>query len=218
MLLGLFLKGILAMAAADLPEKIDPEKLYLFHLHGQIIEEMGPDGAVSPEFGKYDYRGIVAKLEGKGFYVISEARPKGADMSEYAEKVAGQVRKLIAAGVPPSHVTVTGFSKGGMIALLACAKIRNRQVNYVIAAGCPRHPFPALQQAAEHFQGRMLSMVDDRDQICGSCGEMFTRAKDGLTTKEIIYHEGAGHGLFYTPGKWLDDMADWAMNRGAAAQ
>ena len=107
---------------ADVPDTVDPAARYLFYLHGAIIERAG-ERPTHPVFGVYEYRKILETFADRGLIVISEARPAGTEAAEYAAKVAQQVRTLLAAGVPPDHVTVAGFSKGGGIAILASSSL-----------------------------------------------------------------------------------------------
>src|SRR5215813_9027351 len=94
----------------DVPAKIDPGARYLFHMHGWVVELMGPAGAVSTG---YWWRWTVEAFADRGFVVISEARSHGTNVQAYALTVARQVARLRAAGVPSDHITVTGMSKGG---------------------------------------------------------------------------------------------------------
>ena len=73
---------------------------------------------------------------------LYQSRPSGTDVVVYAEKVVGQVEQLLAAGVPPGHITVIGFSKGGMIAVYACSKLARKDVNFVFMACCS--PWPTV--------------------------------------------------------------------------
>ena len=92
------------------PTSIDPSKHYLFYLHGRIIEDQGIP-AVSPDYGIYEYEAILEKLASFGFRVISEQRPKNADGTKYAERVATQVTELLSAGVPAKNITVVARPK-----------------------------------------------------------------------------------------------------------
>src|SRR5215470_5074932 len=96
----------------DVPAKIDPDARYLFHMHGWVVEELGPAGAVRTG---YYWRWTIETLADRGFVVISEARSSGTRPQTYALTVARQVARLRAAGVPSDHITVTGMSKGGVI-------------------------------------------------------------------------------------------------------
>jgi len=189
----------------SLPEKVDPRQDYLIYLHGRIIEEEGLR-PTSPEFGVYEYEKILADFAGRGFVVISEPRPRGTDPGAYADKVVGQVRALLHAGVPPEHIAVVGFSKGGGIALLTASRLAAPKVNFVILAGCGDWISPEIGQ---RLQGRILSMFDASDDRASTCEKAFRQAKGPLVREEVVLKLGTGHGAFYRPGDWLGRVAGW---------
>jgi len=188
----------------NLPEKIDPRQDYLIYLHGRIIEEEGLR-PTSPRFGVYEYEKILEGFAGRGFVVISEPRPRNADVGVWADKVVGQVRALRKAGVSPQRITVVGFSKGGGIALLAASKLEDPKVNFILLAGCSAWP----SAAEEALQGRVLSMIDASDDIASTCQKTFDQAKGPLVHEEVVLKLGTGHGAFYRPGDWLGQVAAW---------
>ena len=194
----------------NVPEKIDPRQDYLIYLHGRIIEEEGLR-PTSPRFGVYEYEKILDAFAGWGFVVISEPRPRDADVGVWADKVVGQVRALRQAGVPPQRITVVGFSKGGGIALLAASKLEDSKVNFVILAGCSAWP----SAAEEALQGRILSMVDASDDVATTCQKTFDQAKGPLVHEEVVLKLGTGHGAFYRPGDWLERVAAWVKQASA---
>jgi hypothetical protein len=69
--------------------------------------------------GVYEYEAILKKFAGYGFIVISEQRPKNADVEEYAKRTVEQIILLLDANVPPENITVVGASKGANIAITA---------------------------------------------------------------------------------------------------
>jgi hypothetical protein len=198
----------------DVPAKIDPGARYLFHMHGWVVERWGPAGAVKVD--GYYWRWTVEAFADRGFVVLSEARPDHTDVQAYALKVARQVARLRAAGVPSDHITVTGMSKGGVITVLTTAAIADPNVRFVVLAGC----VPAWDngirtgfQAFGRAQGRVLSMKDRYDNDVVSCSHYF-RDSPGLTFKEMIFNAGRGHALFYTPDPlWVDPAVAWALGR-----
>ena len=198
----------------DVPATIDPGARYLFHMHGWVVEEYGPAGAVRTG---YWWRWTIEALADRGFVVISEARPAHTDVQAYALTVARQVARLRAAGVPSDHITVTGMSKGGVIAVVTTAAIADPNVRFVVLAGCAhlwdngiRTGFQAFGRAP---QGRVLSMYDRYDSDVWSCSRYF-RNSPGLTFKEMIFDAGRGHALFYTPDRlWVDPAVAWALGR-----
>jgi hypothetical protein len=206
-----------ASSSYDMPPTLDSSARYLFFLHGRIVEKSGPHGE-HPRHGAYDYYGILKAFADRGFTVISEIRPTGTNPARYAEKVARQVETLLAAGVPPEHITVTGFSKGGVITLFVSARLGNPRVNFVVMAGCGKGPFGdsynrVLRRAGPSLHGRFLSIYDGSDQVADTCKTAFAMASGGTTSMEIKLGTGLGHGLFYTPRKdWIEPVVDW-INR-----
>jgi predicted esterase len=189
-----------------LPRAIDPHAEYLIYLHGRIVEEEGPR-PTSPRFGTYEYRQILDALAARGFTVVSEVRPRGTDVAAYAGKVVGQVRSLLAAGVPPRRVAVVGFSKGGAIALVAASGLHHPDVRFVSLAGCGDWLFDRFKL---DLAGRILSLYDAADDLATSCARAFTAAGKALEHREIVLHAGKGHGTFFRPDPaWLDPVTDW---------
>jgi hypothetical protein len=197
------------------PASPDPAARYLFYLHGRIIEVQGPD-AVSPDFGRYEYRRILDALAERGFVVVSEVRKDGAG-APFVEATARQVRGLLDAGVPPHHVTVVGFSKGGFLTLGVAAKVASDDVGYVILAGCRSDPDWATRQGLR-IRGRFLSLLDRSDRFSPSCTALFAKADRVQEREEHIFETGLDHGLFYRPrADWLDRVVAWA-DRGESSR
>ena len=198
----------------DVPATIDPGARYLFHMHGWVVERYGPAGAVSVD--RYYWRWTVEAFADREFVVISEARAS-TDVQAYALTVARQVARLRAAGVPSDHITVTGMSKGGVIAVVTTAAIADPNVRFVVLAGCARSWDNWIPGFIEAFgrapQGRVLSMYDRYDSDVWSCSRYF-RNSPGLTFKEMIFDASRGHALFYTPDRlWVDPVVAWALGR-----
>ena len=191
----------------DLPVQIDPNSRYLFYLHGAIIERAGVR-PTHPEFGVYEYREILEVFAGRGFVVISEARPGGTDGTAYAAKVAGQVRALITAGVAPENITVVGFSKGGGIAITASSILSEERLNFVFMGACG----PWLDKRPEVVpHGRLLALREASDDLVGSCEALFGRVTGEGEREEVTLELGGGHGAFYRPHpEWVDPIGEWA--------
>ena len=192
---------------ADVPAEIDPGARYLIYLHGAIIETEGVR-PTHPRFGVYEYEEILEVLGAHDFVVISEARPAGTDGMLYAANVVGQVRALLGAGVPPDHVTVVGFSKGGGIAIAASSMLANDDVNFVFMAACN----PWLDSHPEIVaRGRLLSIRESSDDLVGSCEGFFERSPSPHDHVEILLELGGGHGAFYRPNpEWIEPVVELA--------
>ena len=193
-----------------LPETIDPSARYLFYLHNQFWETAAP-GEVHPQFGPYDYEGILAAFSASRLTVIAERREPGADAAVSADRIVRQIRDLIAAGTPASAITVVGFSKGGAIAILASAALADDGVNVVVLAGCGRWLASRPDLVP---RGRLLSVFEASDDLAGSCRPLFERAPPGSRTNEIELHLGGGHGAFFVPRQeWIAPTVEWALER-----
>jgi hypothetical protein len=196
-----------AQISSDVPDDIDPAARHLIYLHGAIIERAG-ERPTHPRYGVYEYRKILEVFAARGFVVISEARPEGTDGMLYAATVVDEVRKLLAAGVPPDHITVVGFSKGGGIAIAASSMLANDDLNFVFMAACS----PWLDARPEIVaRGRLLSLRESSDDLVGSCQGLFERSPSPNDQLEVVLELGGGHGAFYRPwSKWVDLVVGWA--------
>lgn len=185
----------------DIPQRINTNAKHLFYLHGRIIEEQGVN-AVSSAFGAYEYGQILQTFVDKGFIVISEPRPKGTDVQQYAAKVVRQISSLLQAGVSPQKITVVGASKGGSIAVATSTQLKNRDVTFVLLAACGN----------SELYGNILSVWDYRDDTgAATCERSFAEAAGVNRHREVQLRLGLGHGILYHPLKeWIDLVVEWA--------
>ncbi len=197
-------------------EKPDPNAKYLFYLHGRDVDKGSP-GA------KEAYRRNVQALSKRGFVVLSEARPKGTikkiplDLEKYAQKVADEVNKLLAHGVSAGNIIVSGYSRGGAIALIASGLIDNIDVKFIIMAGCVAvdgaHKLfvPTVRKKySPKLKGRFLSLHDAGDEDFGSCADYFGIASGKVDYNEITLSTGKGHITFREPmDEWLKPIVEW---------
>ena len=180
---------------------------YVYYLHGKIVEDLGPRG-VSPRYGAYDYPGIVDALRQAGVEVVSETRPKDTDPSSYADKLVADIRQKIAAGVPPSHITVIGASKGSVIASLVSTRLRAPDVRYVLLANCNQWLAREMQP---RLTGEILSIYEASDEIGGTCKPIVDQSPAVTKFEEIRLQTGLGHGMLYRPlRQWIDPAIAWS--------
>jgi hypothetical protein len=127
--------------------------------------------------------------------------------------VTDQVRTLIRGGVPPKHITVVGFSKGGGIAIVASSVLADDRLNFVFMGACG----PWLDSRPEIVpHGRLLALREASDTLVGSCEELFARTTSEAVTREITLELGGGHGAFYRPHpEWVDPIVEWATPGGS---
>lgn len=194
----------------------NPQAKYLFYMHGAILEEQGKS-AESPRYGTYQYDSIVKHFEDRGLTVIEEVRPKTRP-PQYASKIVMQVRRLMAAGVPAGHITVSGFSKGGHMTLLVASSLGEPGVRYVVMAGCGKgtvgrsYTTFLKHKRGARLQGQLLSIYASSDLDAQSCAEAAKQAGNGFLFKEIRIKSNKGHGLFYAPlPQWVNPVAQFAL-------
>jgi hypothetical protein len=205
----LLILGILGTAAAaDKLAHPDPRKVYLFYLHGRIIEEAGPR-PIDNTWGLYDYPAVVAALGSRGAVVVSEQRPKDTNVAEYAAKVVSQIDTLVQAGVPESQIAVVGFSKGGSIAMFVSALPSNqhRDIKYVFLAACAE---PLAERPRLSLKGHVLSIRETSDDLTKSCRPVAEYSGDLQSLSEMTIDTGAQHGAFYLPREeWTIPTLRW---------
>lgn len=212
---AIFAIGMPAIAGSvdkDVPDVVDPNARYLFYMHGLAIEQGGARA------GSYDYSGILKELARRGFAVIGEERSR-VRRDQYVDKVAGQVRKLLAAGVPAKNITVAGHSRGGMIAMQVMSKFADPDIAYVNFAGCGREGsgfeghLQFAARGAPMARGRLLSAYDRGDQVAGSCKAALDKMSNAIVAERVL-DVGRGHELFYSAtAEWLDVLQAWAERR-----
>jgi hypothetical protein len=184
---------------------------YLFYLHGKIIEDQGiPAVDTVNGFGAYQYEDILNTFKGAGFTVLSEVRQKDTDPVEYAQKVVSQIDSLIKAGTDAGNITVVGASKGAIITMLISSFLKNKDVNFVVLAGCINNllqAFPDIQ-----FCGNILSIYEKSDNIGRSCAEIKSKSSLAIPHyKEIELNTGLKHGFLFKPlPVWVTPAIQWA--------
>jgi pimeloyl-ACP methyl ester carboxylesterase len=190
---------------ADFPMRIHKEARYLVYSHGRIVE--GDDERpVSPDHGIYDFPGIRAALARSGdFEVIAPHRASGLAAEASAQQIHDGVRRLVAAGVKPSRITLIGFSRGGFITALASSRLADLGLNTAIMAICVKG-FPSAQ--AMTLAGNVLSIYETSDDV-GSCAGL-RDSSPAARFEEVALSTGLRHGTFYRPIEaWLQPLRAW---------
>jgi hypothetical protein len=194
----------------DVPARPRPGARYLIYLHARIVEEKGRRPS-DERFGTYEYPQILDALAASGAEVIAEQRPRGTDFRAFGSHVADQVRRLVAAGVPAGRIAVVGFSKGGAIAIVASARLRDPRVAFVLLGACGDW---VTGRDDVDVRGRILSIYEASDELGTSCEPLFAQASDPGEHREIRIATGFGHGAFYRPRReWLAPLFQWIERR-----
>jgi hypothetical protein len=196
------------LALVTRPGQSQTSTRYVIYLHGRIVETKQDRRPTDDTFGTFEYDAILDSLRRPGFVVLSEQRPPRTDSDSFANHVAQQVDSLVRSGVSPDAITVMGFSKGGWIAILTSARLRNPAVSFVIMAACG--PW-AFDRQDLYVTGRLLSLYETSDSLGVSCAPLFARRSPRSQTREIALSLGLGHGTFFQPrSAWLGPAITWA--------
>ena len=188
------------------PAQPRPGARYVIYLHGRIIEEKGPR-PTDERFGTYEYQQILDALAASGATVISEQRPPGTDFRAFGSHVADQVRRLLASGVPAEQIAVVGFSKGGAIAMVASALLKDPSITFVFLGACGDW---VKGRDDVDVRGRILSIYEASDELGTSCEPLFAQASEPGEHRELRIATGAAHGAFFRPRpEWLAPLFHW---------
>lgn len=189
---------------SEVPANPDVSEKYIFYLHGTVEEE---EGATEK------YETAVKAIAESSATVISEVRGD-TDPNTYSIKLKEQVEKLLAKGVPPENITISGFSKGSIIALASAGTINNTKINFVLLAGCSEDLNDKYSVDASKAVGRILSIYDSGDDKFESCDGII-KSSSKLIFQETDLDSGKGHKVFRIPKEkfieqWRNPLTDWA--------
>lgn len=195
----------------------EPGPRHLIYLHGRIVQDQQSPRPRHPEFGYYELEQILAAFRERGFVVAGAIRPKGESPSASADRVVGQIRSLVASGVPASRITVVGGSMGAWIALVASVRLQDPALRFCVLGVCLSQSVPVLLR--EHGQkpaGRILAIREASDEASEPCaawsGDASRSAK--LVVREIVTSTGLRHGFLYRPlREWVEPALEWANER-----
>ncbi len=192
------------------PNKVSSSERYLFYVHGKLVETDGVS-PISPRFGHYQFHRIVTRLAKGRANVIARVRRSGTDPNAEAFRLTNEIRYLLKKGVPATHISVAGFSKGGYITLLTANRLQNADIRFVVMAGCTEAIVAGTDNIADGLQGTMMSMIDVEDDLGFSCRELFERNPQLTASLDVKFDTGKGHGLFYRADPtWIDPLLHWA--------
>ena len=186
---------------------------HLIYLHGRIVQEQQSERPRHPQFGHYEVAKILDAFRDRGFVVSGEIRPKSASMSESADRVVAQVRRLLESGVPAEHVTVVGGSMGAAIALLASARLQSPDLRFCVLGACLSESVRGLlADEGRGPSGHVLSIREASDDSTGSCPPWKSDPKSlsALVAREIVLNTGLSHGFLYRPlPEWVNPVVEW---------
>lgn len=182
---------------------------FIFFLHNRFLEEHELDES-HPEFGRTEYKEILAEFEKSGLKVISEKRNGNVNARDYAVGIVNQIDSLTENGIEPSKITIVGTSKGGYIAQYVSTLANNPELNFVFVASFRNNDLENIPEI--NFCGNILTIYEKTDPF----GVSAIRRKENSTCeiknfKEIELNTGMGHGFLFKPlEEWIGPTIKWA--------
>lgn len=182
---------------------------FVFFLHNRFLESHELHEK-HPEYGRTEYKEILAELEKSGLNVISEKRKGNVNAREYAIGIVTHIEKLIQNGIEPHKITVVGTSKGGYIAQYVSTLANNADINFVFIASyrdSDSENIPAI-----NFCGNILTIYEKSDPFGVSAIQRKINSTCPIKHfKEIELHTGMGHGFLFKPLKeWIEPTIEWS--------
>lgn len=182
---------------------------FIFFLHNRFLEEHELN-ELHPEFGRTEYKEIIAQFKKSNFTVISEKRSGNVNARDYAIKINTQIDSLIQSGVKPQNITIVGTSKGGYIAQYVSTLANNQDLNFVFIASFRDHDIQNIPEI--NYCGNILTIYEKSDPYGVSALERKkTSSCDIQQFKEIELNTGMRHGFLFKPLKeWIEPTIKWA--------
>lgn len=209
--------GLVVAAMASHGAGAATQPRHLIYQHGRIVQEQQRPRPQHPRFGFYELEKILDAFRARGFEVTGTIRPRSASVSQSADALATQVRKLLAAGVPADRVTVVGASMGAAITLLASTRLQHEDLRFAILGACLSLSVRGLlAEEGRGPSGHLLAIREASDETTAQCPPWKDEASStpSLHAREIVLETGQSHGFLYRPlPEWLEPVVDWANAR-----
>jgi len=185
---------------------------FIFFLHNRFLEEHELNES-HPEFGRTEYKEIMAEFEKSGLKVISEKRNGNVNAREYAIGIVNKIDSLINNGTEPEKITIVGTSKGGYIAQYVSTLANNPELNFVFVASFRHRDIESIPEI--NFCGNILTIYEKTDPFGVSAIERKENSTCEIKRfKEIELNTGMRHGFLFKPLKeWIEPTIKWANGK-----
>tara|TARA_A100000171_G_scaffold43576_1_gene45709 strand:- start:851 stop:1495 length:645 start_codon:yes stop_codon:yes gene_type:complete len=189
--------------------KTQKDDRFIFFLHNRFLEEHELNEE-HPEYGRTEYKEILAEFKKSGLQVISEQRNGTINARAYAIGIVNQIDSLIKTGVAPQKITVVGTSKGGYIAQYVSTLATNENLNFVFIASFRDNDIQNIPEI--NYCGAILTIYEKSDPFGVSALERKNTSGCNIKHfKEIELNTGMGHGFLFKPLKeWIQPTLKWA--------
>ncbi|MDT0645029.1 alpha/beta hydrolase [Zunongwangia sp. F363] len=203
----LFIGIIICSILYDIQNKENDR--FIFFLHNRFLETHKLNES-HPEFGRTEYKEIIAEFEKSGFDVISEKRNGIVNAREYAVGIVKQIDSLTKNGIDPNKITIVGTSKGGYIAQYVSTLANNPDLNFVLIASYRNNDIENIPEI--NYCGNILTIYEKSDPFGVSAIERKENSSCEIKNfKEIELNTGLQHGFLFKPLKeWIQPTIKWA--------
>lgn len=201
--IGFFL--ILGLSGCDKTE----QPKYLFFLHNRFLETHELND-IHPDYGRTQYKEILAKFQNAGFNVISEKRKGNVNARAYAHIIVKKIDSLMQSGIQAQNITVVGTSKGGYIAQYVSTLANNPNLNFVFVASFRESDIENIPEI--NYCGNILNIYEKSDPFGVSAIKRKNSSNCHIQNfKEIQLNTGLRHGFLFQPlQEWIQPTIEWA--------
>ncbi|MCP5368807.1 MAG: dienelactone hydrolase family protein [Hyphomicrobiales bacterium] len=207
--------GTAGRAMVCKPEGAGPFPAVVYN-HGLIVDRDG----LSAASGKgYDMAGMCRALAGEGILAFFPVRASGlGHLRNHLTEVEAALEAVRARpDVDPNRVVLAGFSRGGLLTMVAAARGASARAFVIMAPAPGRGMFDRVVPRAAGIAAPVLVMVEagDSADIRGNVDSLEAALRGGRVPHRVIrYDRGGGHKLFYGAGYWWRDYVDFLKNPG----
>ena len=185
------------------------DERFIFFLHNRFLEEHELNEQ-HPEYGRTEYKEIIAEFEKSGLNVISEKRNVNVNARDYAIGIVDQIDSLLKTGTEPQKITIVGTSKGGYIAQYVSTLANKQDLNFVFIASFRNSDIQNIPEI--NYCGNILTIYEKSDPFGVSSLERKKTSNCEIKHfKEIELNTNLGHGFLFKPLKeWIEPTIKWA--------
>ena len=204
-----FLILLLVLLMITCSAQIKDDSKFVIFLHNRFLETHSLE-ELRHEYGRTEYKEILAEFKKGGLNVISKKREGKVNAREYAQRIIHQVDSLILKGIKPTDITIVGTSKGGYIAQYVSALAINPKLNYVFIASFRNIDIQNIPEI--NYCGNILTIYEKSDTLGVSAIKRKQNSSCKIENfKEIELDTKMKHGFLFKPLKeWIEPVINWA--------
>lgn len=179
------------------------------YAHGLIVDLHGYEGAARRGF---NLERICRSLAAEGYIAFAPIRRSGrGDIPAHqAEIMAALDHARSLPGADASRMALMGFSRGGLLALMAGVERSDLSALIVLAPAPGVGHFTQALQRVPALSAPVLLLVESSDEAVileNFAALEQTLRRHGKSVRAIRYDRGGGHRLFHDVSYWWQDVS-----------